>query len=315
MFEPSESPKKLVTYAWIAGVLCILSVCLIVITVSNSATTAKNAEALIVAQSLAAKHAEASVEVQAAANARERSLLAQIEALSASVSEANARQRAEHDAVKLLKDSTARVDGLSSELKESVSRRRQAEADLVAASHALREANAKASAAVARVAELEADNRRLVAEAARPPGAPSRDSARALDELDKWIKMNDAFLAKVDADVSVKRSASGLRYKVIAEGHPAKPRATSSVKCRYEGRLVDGKVFDTTKFRGDEPAEFPLAGVIPAWTEGLQQIGAGGKILLYCPPALAFGSEGQGPIPGNSVLIFEVELVEVTRYR
>jgi FKBP-type peptidyl-prolyl cis-trans isomerase len=290
-------------------------VCLIVITVSNSATTAKNAEALIVAQSLAAKHAEASVEVQAAANARERSLLAQIEALSASVSEANARQRAEHDAVKLLKDSTARVDGLSSELKESVSRRRQAEADLVAASHALREANAKASAAVARVAELEADNRRLVAEAARPPGAPSRDSARALDELDKWIKMNDAFLAKVDADVSVKRSASGLRYKVIAEGHPAKPRATSSVKCRYEGRFVDGKVFDTTKFRGDEPAEFPLAGVIPAWTEGLQQIGAGGKILLYCPPALAFGSEGQGPIPGNSVLIFEVELVEVTRYR
>ncbi len=112
----------------------------------------------------------------------------------------------------------------------------------------------------------------------------------------------------------VERLKGGVRYR-IDEGHPAKPNTASSVSCRYEGKLVDGKVFDTTKSRNNEPTEFPLAGVIPAWTEGVQYIGAGGKIILYCPSALAYGDEGQGPIPGRSVLIFEVELVEITKFR
>ena len=83
------------------------------------------------------------------------------------------------------------------------------------------------------------------------------------------------------------------------------------MKCRYEGKLVDGKVFDSTKTRNNEPSEFPLSGVIPAWTEGVQLIGIGGKIVLYCPSAIAYGDQGQGPIPGKSVLEFEVELVEI----
>jgi FKBP-type peptidyl-prolyl cis-trans isomerase len=70
------------------------------------------------------------------------------------------------------------------------------------------------------------------------------------------------------------------------------------------------QVFDSTANRGNEPAEFGLGQVIPAWTEGVQKIGKGGKIVIYAPAALGYGKEGQGPIPGESVLEFEVELVE-----
>jgi FKBP-type peptidyl-prolyl cis-trans isomerase len=126
-------------------------------------------------------------------------------------------------------------------------------------------------------------------------------------------KQNDEFLAKVDADKSVTKTASGLRYKILAPGSAVKPTKESTVKCRYEGKLADGKVFDSTKTRNNEPTEFPLSGVIPAWTEGVQLIGVGGKIVLYCPSAIAYGDQGQGPIPGKSVLEFEVELVEISK--
>lgn len=349
MHEPVTPPKRQVPYAWLMGGVAILSVCAMVMSVSNGTTAnknldalidaqsiaSKNAEALVAAQSIAAKNAEALNVAQAAAATRERALQGQVDALSATLKEAEARQASfaakvsegqtvDRAATKRLQEANGRVNELTvelarlrdgSELKDVVARKGKAEADLEAASTALRQANAKAAVALARLAEVEEENRRLHEEIARIADAAGRDYRRVAPRDDKWVALNNEFLAKIDADKSVTKTASGLRYKIIDEGSAARPNASSTVKCRYEAKLIDGKVFDTTKARNDEPTEFPLSGVIPAWTEGVQKIGTGGKIILYCPSSLAYGDEGQGPIPGRSVLIFEVELVEVTKYR
>jgi FKBP-type peptidyl-prolyl cis-trans isomerase len=306
-----------------------------VMSVSSGTTANKNLDALVAAQSISAKNAEALAAAQSAAATRERALQGQVEALSATLKEADKRQASfaakvsegqasDRANVQRMAEATNRINELtaelarlrdSSELKDAVAQKKKAEADLDAASTALRQANAKAAAAVARVAEIEEDNRRLREETARIAGAAGRDYRRVAQRDDNWVALNNEFLAKIDADKSVTKTASGLRYKIIDEGSAARPNAASYVKCRYEGKLIDGKVFDTTKTRNNEPTEFPLSGVIPAWTEGVQKIGTGGKIILYCPSSLAYGDEGQGPIPGRSVLIFEVELVEVTKYR
>jgi len=123
---------------------------------------------------------------------------------------------------------------------------------------------------------------------------------------------NDGFLAKVDADKAVQRTASGLRYQVIRPGDAAaRPKATSTVTCLYHGTLADGTVFDSTRDRGNEPVTFSLAEVIPGWTEGLQLIGKGGLVRLWIPANLAYGEQDAGPIPGGSVLSFEVEILDV----
>jgi FKBP-type peptidyl-prolyl cis-trans isomerase len=142
------------------------------------------------------------------------------------------------------------------------------------------------------------------------PGAEKLFNDRIAAKSKRMAAKNDEFLAKIDADKSVTKTASGLRYKIVTPGTDPKPSASSLVKCLYTGKLVDGTVFDSTSTRGNEPTEFPLNGVIPAWTEGVQLIGKGGKIVIYAPANLAYGEQGQGPIPGNSVLEFEVELVE-----
>ena len=103
---------------------------------------------------------------------------------------------------------------------------------------------------------------------------------------------------------------SGLQYKVLSEGNGKKPKATDKVKCHYEGFLVDGTVFDSSIRRG-EPAVFPLNQVIAGWTEGLQLIGEGGKIELYIPAELGYGSRAMGEIGPNSTLIFDIELIKV----
>jgi len=144
-------------------------------------------------------------------------------------------------------------------------------------------------------------------------GADRLFTERVQGKSARWSKQNADFLAKVDADKAVTKTASGLRYRIVEAGADPKPTKNSTVKCRYEGKLVDGKVFDSTKNRNNEPTEFPLSGVIAAWTEGVQLIGKGGKIVLYCPSELAYGDQGQGPIPGKSVLEFEVELVEIVK--
>jgi FKBP-type peptidyl-prolyl cis-trans isomerase FklB len=103
---------------------------------------------------------------------------------------------------------------------------------------------------------------------------------------------------------------SGLQYKVIQEGQGPSPADTSLVTVHYTGTLIDGKVFDSSVQRG-EPAQFPVNGVIPGWTEALQLMKTGSKWMIYLPPQLAYGEYGTGGIEPNSVLIFEVELISI----
>jgi FKBP-type peptidyl-prolyl cis-trans isomerase len=118
------------------------------------------------------------------------------------------------------------------------------------------------------------------------------------------------FLATNKNEEGVVELPSGLQFRIIEPGSEVHPIATSNVTVHYKGMLLDGTVFDSS-FDRNEPVTFQLDGVIPGWTEGLQQIGTGGKIILYIPPHLAYGDRGGGPIPPGSLLIFEVELISV----
>lgn len=103
---------------------------------------------------------------------------------------------------------------------------------------------------------------------------------------------------------------SGLQYEVISEGTGVKPDESSTVTVLYEGSLIDGTVFESS-FETNEPVTFPLNGVIPGWTEGVQLMSVGSTYRFYIPSNLAYGPRDTGPIPGNSVLIFRIELLEV----
>lgn len=104
---------------------------------------------------------------------------------------------------------------------------------------------------------------------------------------------------------------SGLQYQVLREGTGRSPKATDKVRCHYEGTLIDGTVFDSSYRRG-EPADFPLNGVIPGWTEGVQLMKEGAKYRFFIPYLLGYGERGAGSsIPPYSTLIFDVELVKV----
>ena len=104
---------------------------------------------------------------------------------------------------------------------------------------------------------------------------------------------------------------SGLQYQVLKEGNGKKPTAKDSLKCHYEGFLIDGTVFDSSVQRG-EPAVFGLQQVIAGWTEGLQLMSEGGKYRFFIPYRLAYGEGGAGTmIPPFATLIFDVELIEV----
>lgn len=120
-----------------------------------------------------------------------------------------------------------------------------------------------------------------------------------------------AFLDANGKKAGVKVTASGLQYEVLTAGTGAKPTASDTVKVNYEGKLIDGKVFDSSYERG-EPVTFPLANIIPGWTEGLQLMQVGSKYRLYLPPELAYGDQGAGDtIEPNSVLVFDVELLSI----
>lgn len=139
---------------------------------------------------------------------------------------------------------------------------------------------------------------------------------RAKAAADKAQKEGEAFLAANKTKKGVKTTASGLQYRLLkaGDGEGKSPKATDVVQVQYTGTLVDGSVFDQSQ----QPIEFPLNGVIKGWTEGLQLMRVGDKFQLVVPPELGYGEKGfppntpLPPIPGNSVLVFEVELIEVT---
>jgi FKBP-type peptidyl-prolyl cis-trans isomerase FklB len=124
------------------------------------------------------------------------------------------------------------------------------------------------------------------------------------------LKSGEAFLAENAKKDGVTVTASGLQYRVITEGAGDAPKATDTVKVHYEGRLISGDIFDSSIARG-EPVSFPLNGVIPGWSEGVQLMKVGSKFEFTIPSALAYGPSGAGPIPPNSVLVFDVELLEI----
>jgi len=126
----------------------------------------------------------------------------------------------------------------------------------------------------------------------------------------KYLAEGKAFLAENAKRSEVTVTKSGLQYEVLVAGSGAKPEAASTVQVHYEGTLINGTVFDSSYARG-EPIEFPLDGVIPGWTEGLQLMPAGSTYKFFIPSDLAYGAGGNQSIPPNSVLIFTVELLDI----
>lgn len=121
----------------------------------------------------------------------------------------------------------------------------------------------------------------------------------------------EKYLAENKKREGVVALPSGLQYKILTEGNGLKPKASDTVKCHYEGRLINGQVFDSSIRRG-EPAEFPVSGVIPGWVEALQLMPVGSKWQLYIPSELAYGAHGAGQSIGpNETLIFDVELLAI----
>ncbi len=107
------------------------------------------------------------------------------------------------------------------------------------------------------------------------------------------------------------RLPSGVVIKSLRPGTGASPTETDTVKVHYEGRLVDGTVFDSS-YKRNEPVSFPLTGVVPCWTAGLQKMKVGEKAQLTCPSEVAYGEQGRPPtIPGGATLVFDVELLEI----
>jgi FKBP-type peptidyl-prolyl cis-trans isomerase len=121
-----------------------------------------------------------------------------------------------------------------------------------------------------------------------------------------------AFLAKNGKEAGVKTTASGLQFKVVRTGPASglRPQKGDLIKVHYEGKLLDGEVFDSSYDRG-APAAMPLEHLIPGWMEALPLMRPGDEWILYVPPNLGYGAEGQGRIPPNSALIFRIELIDL----
>lgn len=119
------------------------------------------------------------------------------------------------------------------------------------------------------------------------------------------------YLAKAAAEPGAIKTESGLIYKDLQPGTGASPAASDTVKVNYRGTLIDGTEFDSS-YKRNQPAQFPLSGVIRCWTEGVQKMKVGGKARLVCPSDIAYGDNGRPPtIPGGATLVFEIELLEI----
>jgi len=120
------------------------------------------------------------------------------------------------------------------------------------------------------------------------------------------------FVAKAAAEPGVVKTPSGLIYKETTAGTGASPKATDTVKVNYRGTFTNGKEFDSS-YKRNEPAQFPLNGVIKCWTEGVQKMKVGGKAQLVCPSEIAYGDQGRGEIPGGATLVFQIELLDIVK--
>jgi FKBP-type peptidyl-prolyl cis-trans isomerase len=143
------------------------------------------------------------------------------------------------------------------------------------------------------------------------PKLQELQTKRIADATKREKAAGTAFVAKAAAEKDAQKTASGLVYKPTAVGTGAAPKAADTVKVHYEGKFVDGKVFDSSRER-NEPATFPLNGVIPCWTEAVQLMKVGGKAHVTCPPELAYGDEGRPPqMRGGATLVFDIELLAI----
>jgi len=138
-----------------------------------------------------------------------------------------------------------------------------------------------------------------------------REISKPITFLDKESLQSGTGVMDDDADLEFQETASGLKYRVLRKSDGRKPTASDTVTVNYRGWLDSGKEFDSSYKRG-EPISFPLNGVIPGWTEGMQLVGEGGMIELWIPSRLGYGPEGSGgSVPPNATLHFIVELISV----
>jgi FKBP-type peptidyl-prolyl cis-trans isomerase FklB len=149
-------------------------------------------------------------------------------------------------------------------------------------------------------------NRPLVNSRERQLALKAVKAKRAQENLEK----SQAFLAENAKKEGVVTLESGLQYKVIEKGEGQLPGATDSVSAHYRGALIDGTQFDSSYERG-KPSTFKVNRVIKGWSEALQLMREGAKWELFIPPEMAYGKRGRKPIPPNSALLFEVELISV----
>ena len=166
-------------------------------------------------------------------------------------------------------------------------------------------------------AEAFIDGLNVVFSGKMPEIMPDEANNILQDYFDKLQQAKEAkaegekFLAENKKKEGVVALPSGLQYKILTAGNGPKPKASDTVKCHYEGRLINGTVFDSS-IRRNEPAEFPVSGVIAGWVEALQLMPVGSKWQLYIPSELAYGTHGAGQSIGpNQTLIFDVELLAI----
>lgn len=139
----------------------------------------------------------------------------------------------------------------------------------------------------------------------------AKQRAAAAEKYKDNKEKGEAWLANKAMEEGVVALPSGLLYQVLNEGSGKKPTAEDTVECHYEGRLIDGTVFDSSYKRG-ESTTFPLNGVIAGWTEGVQLMSEGAKYRFFIPYQLAYGERGAGQaIPPFAALVFDVELIKV----
>jgi len=130
-------------------------------------------------------------------------------------------------------------------------------------------------------------------------------------EVKEQLALGQSFLIENKTKPDIHTTDSGLQYQVLTAGAgTVHPKASDTVTVNYEGRLINGTVFDSSFERG-KPISFPLTGVIKGWTEGLQLMVTGEKTRFFIPSNLAYGNRSAGQIPGGSTLIFDVELISI----